>query len=104
MPERKLSATIQQNIFVVVMEDWSSKSSGLLILNGRVGKNKGIGNFTRVDTTGRSKVDNMVVSPQLLDSVASDFAIANACPESDHLPLSLYLRCKSEKYILVRRH
>ena len=72
------------------------KSAGLLILNGRTGKDKGIGNFTRVDTTGRSIVDYMVVSPQLLELV-SDFAIANACPESDHIPLSLYLRCKSEK-------
>ena len=72
------------------------KSAGLLILNGRVGKDKGIGNFTRVDTTGRSIVDYMVVSPQLLKLV-SDFAIANACPESDHITLSLSLRCKSEK-------
>ena len=76
------------------------KSAGLLILNGRAGKDKGIGNFTRVDTTGRSIVDYMVVSPQHLELV-SDFAIANACPESDHIPISLYLRWKSEKNIYL---
>ena len=41
-------------------------------------------------------MDYTVVSPQLLELV-SDFAIATACPELDHIPLSLYLRCKSEK-------
>ena len=38
----------------------------------------------------------MVVSPQPLELVR-DFAIANAYPELDHIPLSVYLRCKSEK-------
>ena len=38
-------------------------SADLLIPNGRVGKDKGIGNFMRVDTTGRSIVDYMIVSP-----------------------------------------
>ena len=72
------------------------KSAGLLILNGRVGKDKGIGNFTWEYTTGRSTVDYVVLSPQLLELVI-DFAIANACPESDNIPLSLCLRCTSEK-------
>ena len=49
-----------------------------------------------VDMCKSAGLDYMVVSPQLFELV-SDFAIANACPESDHIPLSLYLRCKSEK-------
>ena len=36
------------------------KVVGLLIINGKVGKDKGIGGFSRVDTTGRSTVDYMI--------------------------------------------
>ena len=33
------------------------KALGLLIINGRAGQDKAIGDFTRDDTTGRSTVD-----------------------------------------------
>ena len=37
----------------------------LLIINGKLGSDKGIGAFTRIDTTGMSVVDYMIGSPQL---------------------------------------
>ena len=44
---------------------------------------KSVGNFTLVDTTGRSIVDYMIASSQLLELV-KDFVIINSCPDSDH--------------------
>ena len=75
-------------------------SVGLLILYWRMVKNKGFVNFTWVDNTDRSIVDYIILSPQLLELV-KDFAIVNTCSESDHIPLSLYLKCKSKKNIYL---
>ena len=41
------------------------KSTGMLILNGRVGRDKDIGEFTRDDTTGKSVVDYVISTPKL---------------------------------------
>ena len=70
------------------------KAVGLIIINGRVGRDKGIGDFTRVDTTGRSTVDYMICNPELLSSV-QDFFIGPKFPESDHCGLSLMIQRKS---------
>ena len=70
------------------------KAVGLLIINGRVGKDKGIGGFTRVDTTDRSTVDYMICNPELL-SIIYDFMIGPRFPESDHCGLSIQIHCKS---------
>ena len=70
------------------------KSIGLLIINGRVGQDKGIGNFTRVDTTGRSTVDYMICNPEFL-SIIHDFMIEPKFPESDHCGLSIKIHCKA---------
>ena len=70
------------------------KAVGLLIINGRVGKDKGIGGFTRVDTTGRSTVDYMICNPELLSTIY-DFMIEPKFPESDHCGLSIQIHCKS---------
>ena len=59
------------------------KTIGLLILNGRVGNDKGIGELTRVDTTGCSTVDYMICNPELFD-VIKDFTNLPKVPESDH--------------------
>ena len=38
------------------------KTANLLILNGRVGSDKGMGEYTRMDTTGNSVVDYVINS------------------------------------------
>ena len=64
------------------------KSTGMLILNGRMGRDKGIGEFTRDDTTGRSVVDYMIGTPRLFDLV-QHFQVLDKFPESDHRAISL---------------
>ena len=70
------------------------KSIGLLIINGRVGQDKGIGDFTQFDTTGRSTVDYMICNPEFL-SIIHDFMIEPKFPESDHCGLSIKIHCKA---------
>ena len=41
------------------------KSTGLLIFNGRLGQDRGIGEYTRDDTTGWSVVDYVIGTPLL---------------------------------------
>lgn len=69
------------------------KSSGLLIMNGRFGTDKGVGNFTRIETTGNSVVDYGIITPALVDFI-SEFSIGKKFPESDHLPLSMSIKCR----------
>ena len=47
---------------------------------------KGIGACTRVDTTGKSVVDYVITTPQVLPLIKSKL------PESDHLPMEFSLR------------
>ena len=60
----------------------------MLILNGRMGRGKGIGEFTRDDTTSRSVVDYMIGTPRLFDLV-QHFQVLDKFPESDHRAISL---------------
>ena len=62
------------------------KSCELLILNGRTGADKDVGEFTRVDTTGKSVVDYAIASPTLAKSIQS-FSVHSKLPESDHRPI-----------------
>ena len=64
------------------------ESTGMLILNGRMGREKGIGEFTRDDTTGRSVFDYMIGTPRLFDLV-QNFQVLDKFPESDHRAISL---------------
>ena len=74
------------------------KTAGLLIMNGRLGSDKGIGELTRVDTTGCSVVDYMLCNPDLFSQI-THFGIELKVPESDHCGLSLTIKCdKSIKY------
>ena len=41
----------------------------LLMINGRLGSDKGIGEFTQVGTTGCSTVDYMLCSPDLFSQI-----------------------------------
>ena len=52
----------------------------LLVLSGRLGSDKGIGAFTRIDTTGTSVVDYTIGSPQLF-AISSNFFIHGKFPE-----------------------
>ena len=63
------------------------KSTNMVILNGRIGLDKGIGHFTRVDTTGCSVVDYLLSSICMIDEV-KHFAVQPKLPESDHLALT----------------
>ena len=68
-----------------------------MIINGRLGSDKGIEAFTRIDTTGTNVVDYMIGSPQVF-AVASNFSIHGKFPESDHVPLYISInskRCKN---------
>ena len=71
------------------------KSLGLLIVNGRLGEDKGAGGYTRIDTTGCSVVDYVIANPRLFSSIKS-FAINGKMPESDHLAISFSIRCLSQ--------
>ena len=64
---------------------------GLIILNGRVGRDKGIGKFTRIDTTGNSVVDYLICRPESAHLVCY-FNVHQRFPESDHLPVVFSLR------------
>ena len=71
------------------------KTAGILIFNGRIGKDKGIGDFTRDDTTGSSVVDYVLGTPKLF-SVVCNFDILGKVPESDHRAIAFSLKCKSK--------
>ena len=70
------------------------KAPGLLVVNGRIGRGKGIGDFTRDDTTGRNIDDYMICNPELF-SIIDNLTIEPRVPESDHRGLSLKLTCNS---------
>ena len=62
------------------------KSLNMFIVNGRIGKDSGVGSFTRSDTTGSSVVDYLLCST-LNFNIILDFEVDTKLPESDHLPL-----------------
>ena len=68
-----------------------SKAGDLTIANGRLFSDAGVGDFTRVGTTGRSTVDYVCVSSIDLDSII-DFRVGLLMPESDHKPLECTMR------------
>ena len=73
------------------------RETGTLILNGRLSHDRGIGRFTRDDTTGRSVVDYAIGSPSILKSV-DYFEVLCKFPESDHRPVSLSLSCNKPNF------
>ena len=70
------------------------KATGMLIINGRLGRDWGIGCFTRDDATGRSVVDYAISSLNLLD-IIDYFEVLHKFLESDHRPVSLSLTCST---------
>ena len=67
------------------------QTGSLLIINGRLGSDKGIGEFLRVDTTGCSTVDYMLCNPDLFSQIIY-FDIENKVPESDHCGLAISIK------------
>ena len=55
----------------------------MLILKGRVGDYKGVGEYTREDTMGRSVVDYVITCPKPF-AMFSQFKVLPKLPESDH--------------------
>ena len=62
------------------------RATGMVIFGGRLSHDRGIGHFTRDDTTGRSVVDYAIGSPDILKSV-DHFEESCKFPESDHRPV-----------------
>ena len=80
------------------------KALSHLIINGRLGRDKAIGDFARDDTTGRNIVDYMICNPELF-SIIEDFIIEPKVSESDHRGLSIEIACKSHcKYNVNKNH
>ena len=69
--------------------------TGLLIMNGRIGSDKGVGDFTRMGIGESSVVDYIIASPAMLDMLR-DFQICAKLPESDHLPIMFSINCNYE--------
>ena len=70
------------------------KTSNLFIMNGRVGHDRGVGGFTRIDTTGKSVVDYLLTTPPTF-AMIRDFCIHNKVPESD-ISFSMAYKGESE--------
>ena len=68
------------------------KDTGLLIMNGRIGSDKGVGDFTRMRIGESSVVDYIIASPAMLDMLR-DFQICEKLPESDHLSMMFSINC-----------
>ena len=71
------------------------KVTDMLIFNGRLGDDFGVGEFTRDDTTGRSVVDYAIGTPVIYNSVLV-FKVLGKFPESDRRALSIALGINSE--------
>ena len=71
------------------------KVTDMLIFNGRLGDDFGVGEFTRDDKTGRSVVDYAIGTPVIYNSVLL-FKVLGKFPESDHRALSIALGINSE--------
>ena len=71
------------------------KFANLIILNGRVGSEKGVGEYTRMDTTGNRVVDYVIATTNAY-SLVDNFKIHSKLPESDHRPIEFFLKCNSD--------
>ena len=69
------------------------KHSCLRIMNGRLGNDAGIGNYTFQSVQGWSLIDNVLLPPCLFDIVSS-FIIHDISVFSDHVPIQFSLRAK----------
>ena len=67
-------------------------ATGLRLVNGRLGRDKGVGNFTYMSNSGNSVVDYVLAERAMLDSILS-FEVQDLLPFSDHCPLHYTIQC-----------
>ena len=72
------------------------KDMVLLIMNGRINSDEGVGDFTRMEIGVSSVVDYIIASPAMLDMLC-DFQICEKLPESYHLPIMFSINCNYER-------
>ena len=59
-------------------------TTGLRIMNCRVGMDKGVGKYTCEAPNGSSVVDNMVITQKTCSSIVFNAAVEKQTPHSDH--------------------
>ena len=69
------------------------KTCSLRIVNGRIGSDKGIGNYTSVNSRGKSVIDYVLCKPDMFKWFC-EFKIHDVCEWSDHCKLSLAVKTK----------
>ena len=72
------------------------KDTGVLIMNGRLRVDKGIGGYTRLGVGESGVVDYIIGSPEMFDMI-HEFEVGKKVPESDHLPLAFSLTCNIDE-------
>ena len=72
------------------------KIPGLVIVNGRLGDDKGICRATRIMGEQSSVVDYVIATPKLFDQI-THFEIHDKLPESDHLPVIFMIKCSGTR-------
>jgi exonuclease III len=78
------------------------KSTGLLIGNGRLGQDRGIGRFTCCTEKGRSCIDYVLLYPCCLDLV-HDFKVLDLTEYSVHSPIVMCLKTARD-HVTVKPH
>ena len=73
------------------------KSRGLLIINGRISEDTGIGEYTRYDHLGSPSVVDYVLANARLFKQFNYFKVQPKVPESDHLPITFSIGCNKIK-------
>ena len=69
------------------------KDAGLRIINGRLGDDAGIGNFTFQSARGKSLIDYVLCTPSLFNLI-SNFCVHEISVFSDHAPLQFTISSK----------
>ena len=70
------------------------KLNSLRIANGRMGSDRGVGQYTYVGSTGRSVVDYLLINSYLFDLIC-DFHVGDPNILSDHCTIGFSLQCKN---------
>ena len=59
------------------------KTNNMFILNGRCGRDNGVGRYTRIDTTESSVIDYVLCMTKMHQRI-TEFQVGNKMPQSDH--------------------
>ncbi len=69
------------------------KACSLRIVNGRLGSDKGIGNYTSINSRGQSVIDYVLCKVDMFKQFC-EFKVHDLCEWSDHCKLSLSIKAK----------